>query len=889
MSRGVACSLNCYRLLLHVYPAPLRWWGSQEMLQDFRERCEEEQRRRGVLGLILLWLEIVADAAIEAPQEHYRMLLHELRYAIRTLRKSPGFTSAAVICLALGLGGSTAVFSIVNAVLLKPLPYRDSRRLVRVYTEFPNFPNGGLHRFAADPPEFHELQSRKDAWDRLEAWAGAGVSLSGSGEPLSLNATFVTGGLFSMLGATPRLGRPITPADDDPGLAPNVVISDGLWRRAFAGDRNAIGKEVWLDGGKARIVGVMPKDFDFPPGASLPTDAWIPMQLTQQQLTQGQGGHFLSLIAHLRPEMSMAQAQQRMQTIINSMGERSSPKYHTIDPKQHPLSMYSFQDETIGNARTAMRMLLGAVAFFLLIACVNVANLLLARSDSRRREVAVRKAIGAAAPHLVRQFLVEGLTLSCAGALLGGVLAWAGVKLVAVTNAGTIPRIREAGLDANVLLFAVIATIVTGIAFGMAPMFQAFSQPVSEALKGASGRSSGSVRANRFRAALVTAELSLALVLLIGSGLLVRAFWRLQQVNPGIRPEGLLTAQLSLTSSVYTNDAKKLQQFWISLNEKLAAIPGVESATIASGLPPQRFAVQNDTFIEHFVPRRGGPIQNVAFYQGVGDRFFETLGTRLVEGRYFDQRDGDGAPLTVMVNHTMAATFWPGERAVGKRIRPGGTKEWMTVIGVVADLKNAGLDQPVGTEIFLPARQGNPTAAPYAIVKTSMSDPRALANAVTAAVHALDPAVPVSRVRTMNEVLSLSESRPKFLAMVLTAFSSLALILSAFGIYGVVSYSVSRRTPEFGIRLALGAQTADILRMVMREGFILAVTGVIAGCAGAVFMTRALEELLFEVSRFDATTFAATAAIMSMVTLFACWVPARRATAVDPLKALRYE
>jgi predicted permease len=332
-----------------------------------------------------------------------------------------------------------------------------------------------------------------------------------------------------------------------------------------------------------------------------------------------------------------------------------------------------------------------------------------------------------------------------------------------------------------------------------------------------------------------------------------------------------------------------LQQFWNALNEKLAAIPGVESATIAGGLPPQRFAVQNDTLIEHFVPRRGGPIQNVAFYQNVGDRFFETLGTRLLEGRYFDQRDGAGAPLTVIVNHTMAATFWPGESAVGKRIKPGGTKEWMTVIGVVADLKNAGLDQPVGTEIFLPARQGNSTGAPYVIVKTSMNDPKQLGNAVTAAVHSLDRAVPVSRVRTMNEVLSLAESRPKFLAIVLTVFSSLALVLSAFGIYGVVSYSVSQRTPEFGIRLALGAQTTDILRLVMREGFILAATGLALGCAGAAFMSRALEELLFEVSRFDATTFVVTAAVMSIVTLFACWVPARRATAVDPLKALRYE
>jgi predicted permease len=630
----------------------------------------------------------------------------------------------------------------------------------------------------------------------------------------------------------------------------------------------------------------MPEGFEFPPGATEPSEAWAPLQLTEQQMKQ-RGGHFLSLVAHLKPGETLAHASGDLQRIENTLGVGATMKFHAINHVTHPLQIAGFQDEVIGSVRKAMLMLLGAVAFFLLIACVNVANLLLARSDSRRREIAVRKAIGAGLPQLIRQFAVEGLMLSGTGAALGVALAWLGVRFIVATDSGSIPRLREAGVDGRVLLFTVAVAVATGLLFCMAPMLQSVRQPVSEALKAAGGRAMGSVGANRFRGALVASEVALALILLIGSGLLVRAFWKLQQVDAGIRADHILTARISLSSQTF-NDRDKLRQFWIRLNERLQTMPGVVSATMAQGLPPERSENDNDTEIENFVQRKGGPVQNVAYYQSVGDKFFETLGARLIEGRYFDSRDGFGAAPVVIVNQSMARAFWPGQSAVGKRVRPGG-RDWRSVVGVVADIRNGGLNKPAATEIFLPARQlGNASQSAYALVRTA-GNPELAANMIREAVRAIDASVPVSKIRTMEDVMGASEARPRFLAAVLTLFSALALVLAGLGIYGVVSYSVARRTPEFGIRMALGAGRGDVLGLVLFEGGVLAGAGVVAGCAGALFCTRVLQDLLFEVSPFDFATFFTMAAMLVVVSLAACLLPARRATIIDPMRALRYE
>lgn len=816
----------------------------------------------------------------------FEQMMRDAKYALRMLRRAPGFTAVALLCLSLGIGASTTIFSVVNTVVFKPLPYRDSERLVRVYTEFPTFPNGGLRKFFVSAPEFRELQQYGKAWDQIEGWSNSGANLSGGAEPIRIQVAFVTGGMLSMLGVQPVLGRAIAPADDHAGAHLTIVLSHGLWQRTFGGDRSIIGRDVYFNSNKATVIGIMPNGFEFPPGLNEPADAWVPMQLTPQLLTR-RGGHFLNLIAHLRPGISFEQARQELAALVGEFGQKQSQNFHAMHPQTHPVLMFSFRDEVIGNVKKAMLMLLGAVGFFLLIACVNVANLLLARSEARQREIAVRTAVGAGNLHLMRQFLVEGIILASVGALLGLFLAWGGLRMIQATNAGLIPRIREAALDTQVLLFALAVSVLTGIVFAMAPVVHLIAQPINESLRASAGRTFGSVNATRFRGALVAAELSLALILLIGAGLLMQAFWKLQRVDAGIAPDGVLTTRIALSNTTY-NDAARRRQFWVSLSERLAAIPGVQSSTIMQGLPPERVANMNDTGIENFVPREGGPNQNVAFYQIVSDGFFETLGVKLIEGRFFDQRDGAGSAPAIIINHTMARAFWPGESALGKGIRPGGSQEWWRVVGVVADIKNAGLDKPVGTEIFLPARRYGAGNTAYATIRAN-GDPRRYAGAVRRAIQEIDSTLPVGAPRTMDDVLSEAQSRPRFLATMLTLFSSLALALAAFGIYGVISYSVAQRTTEFGIRIALGANTSHVLGLVIREGAVLALIGVTVGIVGALALTRALDGLLFDVSRFDVVTFAMMAAILGAVTLFASWVPAQRATTVDPLKALKYE
>ena len=879
----IPLSTQFYRLLLFAYPAPFRHEYSGQMTSLFRARCADEITDSGVPGLLLLWLQVLLDTAVSAPREHYYMLIQDVRYAFRSLRKSPGFTTAAVTCLALGIGASTAIFSIVSAVLLKPLPYRDSERLAAVYTEFPQ---AHLTKFAFSAPEFKNVERFHRSWDQIESWVVGGASLQGGERPLRVSVCFLSGGMMPMVGANPELGRPILPANDVEGVETTLVLSHALWKTAYGGDAHVIGREIQLNGSKAQIIGVMPAGFEFPPGSPEPVDAWSPLQLTAQQMKQT-GGHFLSLLAHLRPGVSLTGAAQDLHVIERELGKADSPNNHAINPARHPLTIYGFQDEIIGKVKTAMFLLLGAVAFFLLIACVNVANLLLARSDSRRREIGVRKAIGAGAAQLMRQFAVEGLMLSGTGAVCGVVLAWMGVRFIVASNAGTIPRIREATVDGRVLLFALAVALFTGLVFCMAPMVQSVRQPVNDVLKAAGGRFMGSRRSNSFRGALVIAEISLALVLLIGAGLLVRAFWKIQAVDPGFRADHLLTARISLSGQTYS-DKNRVRQFWASATEKLKNAPGIVSATLVAGLPPQRPENDNTTYIEGYPLDASRLGQIVAYFQTVGDHFFETIGARLLSGRYFDQRDGFDAAPVVMVNDAMAKAYWPGQSPVGKRLRAAGPN-FVTVIGVVSDIRNGGMNKAAATELFFPASQaGNATQGLYAIVRTS-GNPELAASAVQGAIASIDPTVPVSRIRAMEDAMAATESQPRFLAVILTTFSTLALILAGFGIYGVISYSVAQRTSEFGVRMALGAQRGDVLRHVLGQGAALAMAGAVLGCAGALLMTRILEGFLFEISRFDAVTFAATASVLIVVSLFASWLPARRATSVSPVRALRYE
>jgi putative ABC transport system permease protein len=813
-------------------------------------------------------------------------LARDLRFAVRLLLRSPGITAIAIICLALGMGATTAVFTVVDAVVFRPLAYRQPERLVRIYTEFPTFPNGGLRRFWVSPPEFLEMRESLRSFKHLDAWQVNAVNLVTSKEPLRITATSVSGTLFESLGVRPEQGRWINADDDREGAPLAILISDGLWRRAFGGVSGIVGRQTKVNGLPATIVGVMPKAFQYPPGQVDISEIWVPLQLTAAARQQ-RGNHYLNILAQLRPGVTLARAREELAAQTRIWGLRNSNHFHTVQPDLHPLLAYSMQDEVVRTVKPAMLVILGAVGFVLLIACVNVANLLLARAEARQKEIAVRLAIGAGTTGLIRQFLAEGLLISLSGALAGLGIAWLGVRLLLWAGSDTIPRAAEVTMDWRVLAFTGFVLITTAIAFGLAPLAQALTRKTHEVLKAAGGRTSATAQAAALRRALVVAELSLSLVLLVSCSLMLQAFWRLEAVDPGFNPANRLTLRIALPPAQY--NAASLRAFLDRLEDRIARLPGVVSSTVMTGLPPQRPGDFNDTEIENFVPRPGGPVQNVDYWQFVGNHFFETLGARLVDGRFLDERDGENAPHVIVVNQTMARTFWPGQSAVGHRLTLGRRDDWRTIVGVVADIKNNGTDAPTGTELFVPRRQMQSFFYNMQLLLRTSGDPMSVLGAVRRTLADLDPTIPIAGVRTMDEVVAQSRSRPRFLSVLLAFFTLVAVCLAAIGVYGVISYSVARRSTEIGIRMAMGADAGRILRMVLKQGFVLGGAGVVIGVAAAVWLTRFLKTLLFQIQPLDVPTFTTTVVLLFALTLLASWMPARRATRVDPAVALRDE
>ena len=814
----------------------------------------------------------------------------DIRYAVRMLAKNRGFTIAAVICLTLGIGATTGIFSVVNAVLLRPLPYSHPDQLIRVYTEFPNFPNGGLRRFWSSPPEFLDLQRDAHSFSSLEAWTTGGANIAGNVTPSRVTAAFVSGGLLESLGVSPVLGRLISPADDIPAASRVINVSYGTWQTVFGGDPAIVGKETYLNGRKSTIVGVMPKGFEFPPGEAVPAQVWITLQIDPAH-PGGRGSHYLYLLGRLKSGVTAAAAQGELASMVTAYGAKQAPKTHAFNPKGHTIVSFPLQAEVVSSVRPALLMLLGAVAFVLLIACVNVANLLLARAEARRREIAIRSALGAGTARLARQFATEGVLLSFVGAILGLGLAAGGLRLIQLTNAGGLPRAAEIALDWRVLLFTLCTSVLTGILFGLAPFLPLLFSHLSESLKDTAGGATAGSGAQLFRRVLVAGELALALVLLIGCGLMIRAFWKLQEVHTGIDGRNVITMSIALPGATYSKP-EQIDNFWTRFEERLHRIPGVETAALAYGLAPARPPDMNDTDIEGFVAKQGGPIKNVDFYQMVSKDYFAAMRIRLIEGRFFDERDAKGAPDVAIINQTMARIFWPGESAIGHRIRPGFQDPWCTIIGVVDDVKNAGLDRPAGTELYIPLHQQQALSAGVSdmyVILRSQGDPRSLAGDVRRDLNEIDSSLPLSQVRLMEDVLSAAQSRPLFLTLLLGMFSCVALAIATVGIYGVISYSVERRSKEFGLRMALGAQPADVLGLVMKQGAGLAVLGVGGGLVAAFALTRLMTTLLFGVTATDPLTFGVVSVLLAVVALAACYIPARRATKVDPIHILRYE
>jgi len=816
-------------------------------------------------------------------------LLQDARYSIRMLRKNPGFTVVAVIALALGIGANSAIFSVVNAVLLRPLPFKDPAGLVRIWGKIEK---AGIPKNWISQPELLDLKEQSQAFEGIAAYESGGANLTGSGEPLRVNMASVNASLFPILGIQASLGRTFLDEEDQPGKDKVVLVGNALWRSRFGGDPALVGKTLGLSGTSYSVIGIMPAGFQFPDQDEL----WVPLAIDIANL-EDRGSHGLEVVARLKPGVTPPQAQTDLANIAAALEQRFPNNYANSGWGLYPVSML---DELVGNIRPALYILLGAVGFVLLIACANVANLLLARATAREKEVAIRAAMGARRGRLIQQLLTESVILAAIGSALGLGLAYLGVKLFVVLGPSEIPRIEEIGLDARVVGFSVLMAVVTGLAFGLAPAIQISKPNLHDSLK-EGGRGSTSGR-HRLRNVLVVSEVAIALVLLVGAGLMIKSFQRLLQLNLGFRTEKVLTMRLALPSTRYGEDGK-VAAFYHQLLDKIKALPGVESAGAISHLPLSGSYASGTTAVENAENQEGlQTFQGVAYIEAdrrsVSPDYFQALGIALKEGRLFTEADNETAPPVAVVDESFQRRFWPNGSAVGKRFVArfnDGNIKWGQIVGVVTHIRHYGVDQVkqfgLGQEgreqAYFPYLQ-RPSNRMYLAIKTT-TDPLSLAGAVRSQVLSLDPEQPVYQVRNMDQLVKSSLAQRQLNMILFAAFSAIALILAAVGIYGVMSYSVTQRTHEIGIRMALGAQQSSVLRLVIRQGMTLAFAGIGIGLLVARALTRLMSSLLFGVSATDPVTFAAISVILTGVALVACFVPARRATRVDPMIALRYE
>ncbi len=813
-----------------------------------------------------------------------KSLLQDLRYAGRLLLRSPGFTLLAAITLALGIGANAAIFSVANAVLLKPLPYPDSGRLATVYSQFPSM---GFNHFWVDPVEFTEYHQRNRSFSDLGAYRTFAANVAGRDEPVRVPAAFASAGLLSAVNVPAELGHYYTAAEDLPNVEKVVVISDALWRRGFGADRGIVGRRIRVDGVDRTVIGVMPAGFTI---GDKRVDAWIPLAL--DPLNPGhRGSHYLWLVGRLKPGVSLAQARSEMHGLL-ARWRQEGQKMHTPSLDQHPFVIQPLQDDLVGSVRPKIEVLMGAVGLVLLISCVNVANLLLARAEARQKEIAIRTALGADRSRLLRQFLTESVLLALLGGALGLALAFAGVKAIVAANADSLPRVEEVGLDARTLLFTLGVSVVTGLLFGLAPALHARAGEFFASLKEGGQRTTAGTGRQRLRRGLVVIEVALAAMLVIGGGLMIRSFWKLLQVNPGFDSRNVLSFEISLPKETYP-EAHNVRDFYQTLLARLQGLSGVESVAAMDGMPPVRDLDANDTEFEGLPKGPDAPPQNVDFWQVVTPEYFQTMRIPVLDGGAFEPRDGHGTPGVVVVNRTLANLFYPGKSPIGRRLREDDKHPWLTIVGVVGDVKQKGLDQKTGTELYFLHSQVEETISGrsgtmYGVIRTQ-DDPMRLASDVRRLVRELDPALPVANLKPLADVIYGSMAQPRFITFMVLVFAVVALALAAIGIYGVLAYMVEQRTQEIGVRMALGAQVREVLAMVLAQGAWLVGIGLVLGVAGALALRRVLASVLFGVTATDPAIFAFVLVVLSIVGLLACYLPARRATLVDPLVALRQE
>ncbi|HKO44393.1 MAG TPA: ABC transporter permease [Pyrinomonadaceae bacterium] len=801
-------------------------------------------------------------------------LIQDIRYSLRGLLRQPAFTAVALLSLALGIGANTAIFSLVNAVLLKPLAFSEADRLAVVWEADPT---RDVTQDNVAVGNYVDWKAQNSVFEEMAASGFRSFNITGDGEPEKVMASGVTQNFFPLLGITPALGRNFLPDEDKAGGSKVMILSYALWQRRYGGDREILNKDIILNGEKHTVVGVMPANFRFLTNL---IGLWVPSEFAPEELTQRDGQN-LTVIGRLKPGMTFEQAQADLGAITQRIA-KDNP--NVMSPRL-TANVVPIREQVSGQSRQPLIMLMVAVGFVLLIACANTANLLLSRASSRRREIAVRSAVGATRRRIVRQLLTESLILSfLAGGLGLFVAAFSFEFLKSLVPAGLVPDSLR--LDPRALGFALLVSVLTGIIFGLVPALQASRVDLNEVLK-SGGRTGLSSSGGRLRGALVITEVALALVLLIGAGLLIQTLSNLREQYSLLQPEQLLTVRTVLQGQ-YQEPAKRWA-FYDDVLGRIENLPGVVSASYTTSVPLQ-WAGGSNAFIIDGPPPPDNLAAN-ALHRQVSPGYFETIGIPLRAGRYLDNRDDENSLRVMLVNETFAAKYWPQENAVGKRVKFADDAPWITIVGVVADVRQMGMDQPVKQEMYLPFRQvqGFHFFKPRDLVIRTEGDPMQLVAAVRREIHAVDPNQPVSNIATLDEQLNSGTQRRRVGMTLLVAFAALSLLLAVIGIYAVLAFFVTNHRPEIGVRVALGAQKRDILGLVFKKGLTLALAGIVIGIAGAVAITRLMASLLFGVKPVDALTFAAVSICVLTVAVLACYIPARRATRIDPLIALRYE
>jgi len=808
-------------------------------------------------------------------------LLKDIRYGWRGLINHLGFTAIVVVTLALGIGASTAIFSVVNSVMLRRLPYPTAERIIAIQEISPEG-----RRIQVTAANFYDWRQQNTVFEHLAAIRNMSVNLVLADQAERIDMAQTSANFFDVFGVTPQHGRLFIPADEQAGHAPVVVISDLLWRRRFGGDPSLVGKPVTLDGTNYTVIGIAPAGFQYP----AKTEAWlpplrlVPELFTNMDVTQQRGMGYLNAVALLKPGVSVGQAASEMETITSRLRQQ----YPETNNRRFN-RVLSLQDHVLGDSRKMLWLLFGAVMFVLLIACANVANLLLANAAGRQKEMAIRAALGASRLRVMRQLLTESAMLALAGGALGLLLSVWGVSLITKLLPPDFPRVHEIGMDWRVLGFTLAASMLTGLLFGFAPALHVSKTDVQEAMKETGRGSTGGLRRSRLRHGLIIAEVALSVVLLAGAGLLFRSFMRLQAVDAGFSSQQVLTARLSASGTNFPDDAATIN-FYDKVLQRLSTVPGVQHAGVINTLPLSKgpttaFRVEGRPVLTRDNWARTN-------FRSISNDYFRAMSIPLLQGRSFTAQDNQTTPFTTVINQVVAQREFPGENPIGKRITFGRVDSqqqpvWFEIVGIAANIRSSELREEPESELYFSANQ-SPFGTMALVIRSSV-EPASLAASVRQAVSEIDKSVPVSDVKTMDHIVSESVTQPRFNLFLLGLFSGIALLLSVAGIYGVTAYSVTQRTHELGIRIALGAQVGDVLRMIMGQGMAVIGIGIVLGLVAAFVLMRFMNSLLFGVTATDPFTFAGITAVLIAAGLLACYIPARRATKVDPLEALRYE